>query len=105
MVHITYRRARRWCACRVLPVISFASRLVIMPPYRMLDVGTVVWSILTCCGGMRSGSMQREVSDAYCCWTEHDKCSFAQRRLHNSREVGEEQSGDVRRSDDIRQLP
>jgi hypothetical protein len=31
-----------------------ASRLVIIPPYRMLDAGTVVWSILSCCGGMRS---------------------------------------------------
>ena len=49
--------------------------------------------------------MQGEVPDAYRCWSEHYKCSFAQRRLHNRREVGEEQSGDVRRSDDIRKLP
>jgi hypothetical protein len=39
--------------CRVLTVISLRAG-VIIAPYRMLDAGTVVWSIVACCGEIRS---------------------------------------------------
>jgi hypothetical protein len=51
------------------------------------------------------GSTQWQVPNAYCCRGENDERACAERRRHSRCQVGEDQGGDLGRSDDIGKLP